>query len=535
VDKKIKWFLYIVIFTLEAICGYYVYHVKGFVFGDAISRTANAFYVLYIDPPHLASIGTVWNPLPSLLQIPLMLLWSIYKPIASSALTGVLMSSAFAAGNVVLIYKSAIDFGRSKLTGIMLALLFCFNPFMFIYGFSGMTEVPFAFMIIWLITNYTQWLEKDESAYIIQMALALALAFLIRYEILPIAACLFLAVALITMKVQRENLDPELRTSFKYSLGRVEGNSILLFAPIMYTILVWILYNWIVTGNPFYFMNSIYSVAGFTRSYAINTTLNRLVGNLGNVFRYAFKCTEFFILPLVVIILYRVLKLKVFKWDLLTLLLLIGATLILQLYLLYKGSSAGALRYFIYPLTIIIAWFPYEMKQVNSKLFTLLGVVILIVADVGLGSVWFEKQAFVGIQEEVTDLQFKKPPIEETQREVARYINHKLPNARILMDSFRTYTVILTVNRPRNLVVSCSYQFEKAILNPQLFKIDYVIVPSPLNDVNTQDALNRQYPDLYGNGASWCTLVQEFNGYYRLYRVHEPAKKYHLTKLGVCK
>src|ERR1041385_9278526 len=34
--------------------------------GDAYSRVANAYYVLYSRDPHLAAIGFVWMPLPSL-------------------------------------------------------------------------------------------------------------------------------------------------------------------------------------------------------------------------------------------------------------------------------------------------------------------------------------------------------------------------------------------------------------------------------------------------------------------------------------
>ncbi|WP_415635168.1 hypothetical protein, partial [Propionibacterium acidifaciens] len=43
------------------------------VFPDAMSRVANGYYVLFSRDPHLAAIGFVWNPLPSLAAIPLLL------------------------------------------------------------------------------------------------------------------------------------------------------------------------------------------------------------------------------------------------------------------------------------------------------------------------------------------------------------------------------------------------------------------------------------------------------------------------------
>ena len=80
------------------------------IVGDALSRVANAYYVLYIEPPHLASIGFVWNPLPSFLELPFMFLYRFYKPIASSALAGVIITAAFTAGTAVLIYRNCHHF-----------------------------------------------------------------------------------------------------------------------------------------------------------------------------------------------------------------------------------------------------------------------------------------------------------------------------------------------------------------------------------------------------------------------------------------
>ena len=39
---------------------------SGLVPGDALSRVANGYYTLFSRDPHLAAVGFVWNPLPSL-------------------------------------------------------------------------------------------------------------------------------------------------------------------------------------------------------------------------------------------------------------------------------------------------------------------------------------------------------------------------------------------------------------------------------------------------------------------------------------
>ena len=42
----------------------------GSIMGDAESRVADAWYVFFTRDPHLAAIGFVWNPLPSILVMP---------------------------------------------------------------------------------------------------------------------------------------------------------------------------------------------------------------------------------------------------------------------------------------------------------------------------------------------------------------------------------------------------------------------------------------------------------------------------------
>ena len=51
--------------------------------------------------PHLAAIGFVWNPLPSLAAIPLVALRGIWPPLATKAFAGCVVSALCMAGAVV--------------------------------------------------------------------------------------------------------------------------------------------------------------------------------------------------------------------------------------------------------------------------------------------------------------------------------------------------------------------------------------------------------------------------------------------------
>ena len=56
-----------------------VLDVPAYIYiGDALARTALASYVIQGRQPHLAAIGFVWNPIPSVLEIPFVLLLHLF-------------------------------------------------------------------------------------------------------------------------------------------------------------------------------------------------------------------------------------------------------------------------------------------------------------------------------------------------------------------------------------------------------------------------------------------------------------------------
>lgn len=519
-QRRIAWSIFLLVFLLELAAGYYVAHIRGYFYADAISRVANAFYVLHTNPPHLAAIGGVWNPLPSLFELPFLLFWRIYKPIAASGLAGVIFSSLCAAGSGVLIYRAMVRCGRSGAAAVLLALLYCFHPFMFVYGFNGMTEVPFSLMLLWLTFSFTQWLEERGPFHLVMMALALMLAFLIRYEAIPVSVMAFVAVALITLTVHRRRYFTEQGLDWRAAVRRLEGESIILLAPVLYAFFVWVLFCWIVLGNPLYFLNSGYAITAFAGEYAANATLKSLMGHPWRAGQFVLVKTGFFMIPLLVILGCRIWQRKLLQWDFLTLLLLVISTNLLQFVDLWKGLSAGWLRYFIYPFPFLVAWLPYEMKRVNTKAFTVLCLITMVGADLAMGFAWFDPSPHRVGWEEFNHLDFRPDSKDVAAKEAAHYINTRLPRATVLMDSVKTYLVIMNANQPWRFVVSSSYQFEAAVKNPRRYRIAYVLLPSTTDtDPYYMDAVNKRYPALYENGADWCVLTKQFGKYFKLYRV----------------
>ena len=120
----------------------------GFFESDALSRVANAGYTMMSRDPHMGAIGFVWNPLPSLVQIPLLPLSNWWPELRTFGLAGMLQSAAFMAGSAVLIRRTAIDRGVGSVWRWVAVCCFALNPMIIIYGASGMSEAAMLFCLL---------------------------------------------------------------------------------------------------------------------------------------------------------------------------------------------------------------------------------------------------------------------------------------------------------------------------------------------------------------------------------------------------
>ncbi|HXA27604.1 MAG TPA: hypothetical protein VN193_02555 [Candidatus Angelobacter sp.] len=113
-----------------------------------------------------------------------------------------------------------------------------------------------------------------------------------------------------------------------------------------------------------------------------------------------------------------------------------------------------------------------------------------------------------------------------TDRQVAAYIDAMhLPRGAVLIDSFRGFVVVMASAHPEEFVTTADRDFRPVLADPGQAGVEYLLVP-PDNDLGLLDAVNRQYPGIYSNGAGIATLVRQFDDpsdlaiNWRLYRVN---------------
>ncbi|MGH9074970.1 MAG: ABC transporter, partial [Acidimicrobiales bacterium] len=176
------------VFTL-ALAGYLtvaallVFHYHILV-GDALARVANAYYVLYSRDPHLAAIGFVWNPLPSLAEILLLPFKALWPALVTDGFAGNILSAAAMAGAVAALNGTLAEARLRRPVRCLLVLGFAAHPLVVLYAGNGMSEAPFLLFLLLATRTLARWLRSGGVAPLVGTGVALGLAYLVRYETL---------------------------------------------------------------------------------------------------------------------------------------------------------------------------------------------------------------------------------------------------------------------------------------------------------------------------------------------------------------
>jgi 4-amino-4-deoxy-L-arabinose transferase and related glycosyltransferases of PMT family len=507
--RPVFWF-FMVILALELAFGYYLAVIYGFMSGDASSRVANAFYVLYSREPSLANIGFIWNPLPSILQLFVLVFYPLFPALAADGLAAVIVSSLFAALTAALILKAGLQFGINKWLSLVFALLYAFNPYIFYYGANGLTEAIFIYFINLAVIQILIWMQKDGSRELIIAAFALALAFWTRYETVFFGVALALAVLLWIVKTSKDPM--------KERFQQVEGTWTLLLSPVVYSGLLWIFFNYIIMGDGFYFLTSSYGNLGQAEllddekfAVLLNDPIATLV--------FIIKRLWYFCIPLLCIFAMRIIERRAIRWDFLILIVLAISIPSMQFILLLRGGTAAWIRYYMYAFPIVAVWIPYEISRMK---FRKTGAAILIVGMLASSVVMFQMMNDPKIaSDEYEAFRHNKLYAEQQAgKDITAFINDNLSDELILTDSFSSFRIVMGSANPRNFIITSDDDFAEFLDKPTDSKANYILVPNP-QAVLSLDQVNQKYPQLYADGAEWATFVQEFNGYWKIYKIHE--------------
>ena len=502
----------IAIAALDFLLALYLDLHLHYTVGDALSRVANAFGVLYGRDPHLAAIGFIWNPLPSLLDVPILLFVHLWPPLAQDGVAGLIVTAAFSG---IAVYYLVALLGRFSVPWgwrVSLALLFAANPMVALYSANGMSDMMLAGALLAVVHYTLGYLEDNSLGDLVAAGVWLAIAFGVRYEAGPLGICLAFGLFVALRRQHRRARE-------------VRGAVLILLAPLFYAAAIWVYLNWLIMKNPLYFLNGNYS----------NNAQTSLQGNIGAVAGASHHILHALLLVGQMGLLFWPVFLGLAAAAAIALRrrgnpsawILIGATVgmpLLQAALLYLGHSGGWARYFIYYIPNGVLLLAFAAAQLPGRRLRgaalVLVAVLCVLGDIGT---YHEEvtSPVVGLGETsvVQELSANRPlHLLTADDQVVRYLDAH-PHLSVLVDAFRGFPIELRLAHPAQLIITPDVNFQSVLENP-LGRVDAILVPAPQN-LGLLDAVNRTWPKLWAGKMAWVHLLKEFPGPddWRLYAV----------------
>ena len=492
--------------TFNAFMIYVVVFRLNLFLTDAMARTRSAWQVFFSYEPKLAYIGFIWAPLPTILQLPLVLIpWLRYKGLSSNVVTA--LCGAGAAMVLMLLLR------RVQMPNVLrwlFVLVFIFNPVIAFYSSNGMSEMVLILCVLFVSYFYLRWHEtRGNWVYLTGCSIAASFAFLARYDAAFFVAILTFAVALQSFVWYSET-------------PYVTESSILMFgAPIAYVVFLWILSNWVIMGDPLFFARSTYSNAGqIGYQLTLLPWLLPIKGNLEASLQAGLIQTWNLFPPFIVLSIVMA-AIIVWKRSLLWLSLL-GVAWSLTLFSimnLYAGQSALFLRYFItcIPMTFVLAIGILQSITRWRGLVSMLLIILFAVSAISSleamrnATEWGQwNDVFVQAL-----LEDKPAKAWAEEQELVDYIL-KNTKGRILVDDFQGYRIIFFTGQPERFITPGDSVFPLFLREPY-GNVNYILT-SRFALEGTLNQVNIALPNLYPEGGSWVQLEKEI-WVWKLYRV----------------
>jgi hypothetical protein len=509
--------------SIPALCGY-VYLALGiwlmlglgFYEGDALSRTANAMYVVKGRDPHVAAIGFVWNPLPSVAQIPLVML---LDPFGLVYLAGPIHSALFGVGTLLVLDRllRLLEVGAGRRRVLLLA--YGLHPLIVFYSANGMSESPLLFFMVAATFQFLRWTRRGGTQALILFALYSAATFLVRYE--GLAFCAGGVVALTFAFFVGKDLEPD----------RLEAILLTYLVPVSYVAALWVFFNAVFVGDPLYFYNSSYGNLAQTAGFrtGLQTYLSLVIGNVASSLAYA-GTRWLLVMPAIAPIALIALLRGVFRKEHVTFgtLAMAGTLPAFHAYLVFSGTSFGWLRFFLYSIPFAVVLLPIVLaplaghRRTHGAAWAFSLALVLAGWPAGL---WAMAQPDLGREEwEITRHLIQPDAVQvpqsfrfTTEKRMAQYVDALPGRPVVLMDSAFAFGVNIFSRHHDRFAITSDRDFKEILARPDAGTVTHILVPNP----RSAEAVGQAIPGIWQNGRPYAELEVDFGGLngWRLYRV----------------
>ncbi|WP_333619609.1 ArnT family glycosyltransferase [Dietzia sp.] len=493
--------------------------------GDALSRVADTRSALWSRDPHMAALGFVFTPLPALAQLPFVALSEWFPVLTRYGLTSVLVTSLAMTGAVVQVHGIAAERPCPRWLRLTVTAAFALHPMVVYYGGNGMSEAFFLLFVLWSVRRLLRWITTDDVHDLLFAGIAIALAFLTRYDALAASGTATLLVLAVSWARSRSR-----------SVAILDA--IVLAFPTVLAFLAWTATSWLVTGVAFVQFSS---VSGNTAILEASGG-----GSAGGLPALGFSLTEIVgLAPSIGILLVVTAVLSAKRRDAEALVLLLPLAVLAFATLTYfRGMTFPFLRFYICAIpTVVLCGIllsprggafsarragehavarpderPHRQRglEVLAALLLVAGIPIGLYA-IGEPNLSNEQHALRSIGPWGSRVGGAEQEREDravlatfsTEREIADMLDAKgLPEGSVLLDSMEGFPILAASRNLGQFVIPSDRDFVQILGNPARNGVRYLLT-IPNSGRGATDAINRRYPTVYTNGAGVATLELE--------------------------
>ena len=246
-----------------ASCWYFLQQHQILLYNDAVSHVRIARRVFDNITPGLAQLGGVWLPLPHILMLPF--IWNDY--LWRSGLAGSFSVMFCYLVAVVYLFRAARRLTHSNSASFVGTLLFIINPNVLYLQSVPLSEIVCVATTVVACYYFLAWVQEDHPKHLVGTAAGTFLASLSRYDgwFLFLVFCVLLVVA---ARIKGQHW------------RKIEGILLIFGSFGSLGIILWILWDAIIFGDPLYWHNYIFggdvsnvSYLHISRPLAINQCL----------------------------------------------------------------------------------------------------------------------------------------------------------------------------------------------------------------------------------------------------------------------
>ncbi|WP_051281380.1 hypothetical protein [Actinomyces slackii] len=497
--------------------------VNDYIFPDSMSRVANAYYVLFSRDPRLAAIGFVWNPLPSLAVLPLLVVAPVFKFMASGVLAGVIVSVLCGAATVSQTYRLLAMLGSGRLAQGVLTAAMALHPLIVLAAATGASEAMLLVTCLFVTIHLMLWLLEDDPWHLVLVGVGCGTAYFVRYEALAMGPTVGALVLAVSLARSRDRRAPR---------AAAMTDTLLAVAPLATAFIVWALMSRLIVGSWLETFTSEYGNTAQVGSYRTGiaaATGSTAVERMAHVVEQLAN-TAPLLLPVVGLAAW----VAVMRNDprIAAPLATFGAILGFQWLTFVAGSSFGWMRFQIAAIPLVVLASGYLAGSLSRAERTgglvppagagrrAASVAVVAALVLSLPVAWRAlANPELAREEHQAALAVREGRYPMLRQAAAQIDGMGLPEGSIITDAAYTFPIILYSDRPKQFIITPDRDFDEVVDDPPAHGVSYALVAD--ETFAPADSVRRRHPHLWDGGGNATLVAAWSNNEGREWRLYQ--------------